>query len=633
MPADVALRSLLPVCWLVVWTLATFGAGAAVFRHLSGSRTIRAADLPIALLTGAGVLATISSYFALIGLFRPLVLGALLGSCALAGLWEFYRSDRAAALRTVAGFPILALPLVAVAAVLVPVLTAPPVMYDSLNYHLAFPDHWLAAGRFLEFPRHGFSYYPSSHGALYGFALATVGPWAATAIHFWFGVLGALTAAALGSKIGGKNTAVWAAACFGLTPAVLEVATYAAADLAVAAWGGAALAVLWTGDRQSATPGRAALCGFLLGCAVAAKYLSLAVVFIPLVIAACPLFLAAGRKNTVRAVLVFAVAAAITLTPWLSRNLIWTGNPLYPYLQTLLGGPATGMTIGGELLRVGGTSAGSLSWFWEAATALVRRTIDPLAQGGLLGPHWLLLLPVAAFTVRRKNRGTIAVSLWLFTLFGLAAWGSLVQMARFLLPVLVPAAALAGSAAATLVSLTTPTIRWSFRLLLVTILLWNATAIVSTQNFERIGLAGGFVTEDDYLKRWANYYPVVDHINRDLPENARVLLVAEPRSMYVERPVIVEDPFSTPFLVELAVEADDGGEIAGRLRASGITHVLVNTVEMPLSAGLRGVPDYWGDATAGERAKIEEFFSRYVVRTNGSDHLWVGRLIDPVSPP
>jgi len=633
MPADVALRSLLPVCWLVFWSLATFGAGAAIFRRLTSSRTIEVVDLPIALLTGAGVLAAISSFFAIIGLFRAPVLGVLLASCALVGIWEFYRTDRVAIWRVIAGLPVAVLPLAAVAAVLIPVLTAPPVMYDSLNYHLAFPDHWLAAGRFIEFPRHGFSYYPSSYGALYGFALATVGPWAATAIHYWFGVLGALTAASLGSKIGGKTTAVWAAACYGLTPAVLEVATYAAADLAVAAWGGAALFVLLTGDHKRRTPGRAALCGFLIGCAVAAKYLALAVVLLPLVIAAVPMFFGAGRKQIIRTVLVFAFAAAIPLAPWLGRNLVWTGNPLYPYLQTLLGGPATDMSIGGHMMQIGGASAGTLTWAWSAATALVRRTIDPLAQGGLLGPQWLLLLPVAAFTVRRKTQRTFALSLWLFTLTGLATWGSLVQMARFLLPVLIPAAALAGSAAAALVSLPETVLRWSFRILLATIFFWNATMIVTTQNFERLGIAGGFVAAEDYLQRWASYYPVVDYLNQDLPQDARVLFVAEPRSMYVNRPVVVEDPFTTPLLVEMAAGSNSGREIARKLIDSGVTHVLVNTVEMPLSAKLRGLPNYWSNATNSERARIDEFLNRWVTRTKGSAHLWIGQVIDPAPPP
>ena len=291
------------------------------------------------------------------------------------------------------------------------------------------------------------------------------------------------------------------------------------------------------------------------------------------------------------------------------------------------------MTIGGHMMQIGGSAAGNLSWAWGTATALFRRTVDPLAQGGLLGPHWLLLLPVAAFMVRRKTQATLATSLWFFTISGLAAWGSLVQMARFLLPVLVPAAALAGSAAATLVSLPGNSLKWSFRILLTTIFLWNATMILSTQNFERLGIAGGFVGEEDYVSRWASYYPMVDHLNHDLPENARVLFVGEPRSMYIDVPVMVEDPFNRPLLVEIAADTDSGQEIAGRLIANGITHVLVNTIEMPLSAGLRGVPDYWSNASGSERSRIDAFLGSWVIRTKGTDQLWVGRIVDAAQPP
>ena len=42
--------------------------------------------------------------------------------------------------------------LIAVGAAILTLTTAPPVMYDALNYHLAFPDRWLDAGGFIEFP-------------------------------------------------------------------------------------------------------------------------------------------------------------------------------------------------------------------------------------------------------------------------------------------------------------------------------------------------------------------------------------------------------------------------------------------------------------------------------------------------
>jgi hypothetical protein len=430
--------------------------------------------------------------------------------------------------------------------------------------------------------------------------------------------MASLTAASLGARLGGPRTAAWAGACFALTPAVLEVATYAAADLAVAAWAGAALATLPLAPHGPPEPGRAALAGFLLGCALAAKYLAFAVVLLPFL---AVLISSVSRRSWRR-----SLAAAIPVLPWLARNLAWTGNPLYPYLQSALGGPPTGMGVGSHVLQIGGAEPGSLAWAFQAIVALGLRTVEPLGQGGILGPLWLLLLPVAAFLPWSDGARALRRSLWIFTVGGLLAWGALVQMARFLLPVLVVAAPLAGAAAAALVSTRSPAVRWSFRLLLVLSMVWSSTMIATTQNLDRLGLAAGLVDDEAYRARWISYDPVIDHLNHDLPPGSRVLFVGEPRSFYVDVPVVIEDPFHTPLLVELAAANASAEDLARSLRDLGVTHLLVNTREMPLSARLRGVDDFWSGASSAQRAAIDELLSRWTVRTAGDPTLWVGRI-------
>lgn len=630
MSVDIALRLLLTVSWLGFWTLATLGAGGSIFRMLSQRDQIAPMDMPIALLTGAGVLATFATILALVDLFRAPIMIVTLIAAVTVGVREVWKGWPILKSGVPQPLPLVGWFLVVVTVCLIPVLGAPPVMYDTLNYHLAFPSHWLAAGHFFEFPRHGFSYYPSSYGMLYGYALASVGPWGATCIHFWFGVMATLTAASLGARFGGPKTAVWAAACFGLTPAVLEVSTYATADLAVAAWGGAALAALFLGPRRRPTAGQFTLSGFLLGCTLAAKYLAFAIVFLPLVAASIPLLMTSPMRRTIRLIGSAAVAATFPLLPWLLRNLVWTGNPLYPYLQGILGGPHTEMSVGIHMMQIGGNQPGSLTWAIQSIFALGLRTLEPLGQGGLLGPHWLLLLPVAVFVRRGVDDRVSQKSLWLFTIIGLVAWGTLVQMARFLLPVLVVAAALAGSAAATLVSSKRGAIRWSFRCLLGFILIWNSTMIATTQNLDRLGVAAGLPdAEEQYMTRWISYYSVLHHLNDELPSGSKVLFVGEPRSFWVDVPVVVEDPFRTPLLVELAAGGASAQAIAQNLNNLGVTHLMVNTHEMPLAARLRGVDDFWSGTSLAERAVIHEFLTRWVIRTAGSSTLWVGRIGRP----
>ncbi len=630
MPADIALRIVLTIVWLAMWTLATLGVGAPLLRWALRTDKLALHDVPLALLTGAGAIAAGLSYMALVRLYRPWLLVVVLVIAAISGLLQCGRncSVRAPALkpRLLAPMALIVLAFLA----LVPVLSAPPVMYDTLNYHLAFPSHWLTAGGFTEYPRHGFSYYPSSYGMLYGFALATVGAWGASAIHFWFGALATAVAAVIGRRLGGADTAVWAAACFALTPAVLEVGTYAAADLAVAAWGGAALAAVLPRSARETSSRSWAVGGLLLGCAVAAKYLAGAIVLVPWMVTAAFL---ARRTGGIRRLTVSVASAAVPVVPWAVRNVAWTGNPVYPYLQNILGGPETGMSVGGEILKAGETAPGTVLWAVQTVAGLALRTFEPLRQGGILGPHWLLLLLVAAALFVFSRTGTrprvLEASLWTSVTIGLLAWGSLVQMARFLLPVLVVAAPLAGAAAAFLTSGSRRVLRWSFSLLLLTILVWNSTMIATRQNIDRLAFAAGQISGQHYLDRWVSYAPVLDYLNEELPPRSRILFVAEPRSLYVDPPVVVEDPFHVPLLVEFAGNAACEGDIAQQLMARGITHLVVNSKEMPLSATLRGVEDYWAPSTARQRRILDEFFRSRVVRLAGTSELWVGRITPP----
>jgi hypothetical protein len=161
----------------------------------------------------------------------------------------------------------------------------------------------------------------------------------------------------------------------------------------------------------------------------------------------------------------------------------------------------------------------------------------------------------------------------------------------------------------------------------VFILAWNSTMIATTQNLDRLGVAAGLTdAEDDYMARWISYFPAICHLNENLPPGSKVLLVGEPRSFYIDPPVVIEDPFRTPLLVELAAGGASAADIFEHLNALGVTHVLFNTHEMGLSARLRGVDDYWTGASPPQRAVIDEFLTGWTVRTAGDSALWVARI-------
>ena len=90
------------------------------------------------------------------------------------------------------------------------------------------------------------------------------------------------------------------------------------------------------GQDARATFGPTALAGVMAGFACGCKLTG-----IPILIVGVPLamlFIAGkGEKSLALRIGLFILAAIITLSPWLIRNQLWTGNPLFPEAMTLLG--------------------------------------------------------------------------------------------------------------------------------------------------------------------------------------------------------------------------------------------------------------------------------------------------------
>jgi hypothetical protein len=266
----------------------------------------------------------------------------------------------------------------------------------------------------------------------------------------------------------------------------------------------------------------------------------------------------------------------------------------------------------------------------RAVTAPIVRAFSPLRQGGLIGAHWLILVPVAV-AIRGLPRRRKA-ALWLAAVSAALAWGALVHFARFLLPAMLPAAALAGAAAAALTGSASRTVARLFAVLLTGVLAWNATVIASAFNLDQLSPVTGQLTHRAFVDRWVSYGPAVPAVEEAVPEDGVILLVAEPRSLYLDRTVLVEDPYRTPLLIELARGCTDSGKLARRVGALGATHVLVNTSEMGFFAGLRGKDDYWSDATTAERKLIESFLAGHVRPLLRTDRLLLGEIVVNATP-
>lgn len=592
----------LMLAWLAALTTAAAGPGLLAWRALAGREPVSWGSFGVILALGSVTLLLVPAALGLLRWLRPLPLMLALAGFAAWGVCTLRRAGAPQMWHTYgfAWVPAVLIACTGALGLLLCSVEAP--FYDQLHYHLGFPFHWLRHGTVFVEPRDQFSFIAGNMSLLYCFALAGPGAWAAQATHVWMAVLAVTGVASVAHRLAGPRAGWWAAALLAASPMVVTTACWAAADLGAAAWGMASLlAVLETAraapDRRR---GWMLAAGLLAGAAAGAKILAGATIGLP-VAAVAWWVLPERRAARLKLLACWGAGAVLAMTPWMVRNTVAAGHPLYPFLASSFDGPlAAGEPAPrtGQQIAAVGLSPSLLG------TAASLTTFAPASDAGPVGVALLLLGgPAAWLALRRGPR--LARGLVLGVAIGVAAWAAGGLWGRYGLPTLMLVAALGGFGWVRLRGALSRPLRLPADLLLGWVLLWGALGIWAPVQAARLACAVGVGDHDALMRRHASYWPAVRYVNEELPADARILMVAEARGMWLERDLVVEDPYQTPRLVELANRSQGLDALEGELRRHGITHVLVNFHEQRRIAELNGRTDYLGSLTPEGRQRLE----------------------------
>ena len=597
--------SLLAVAlWLAAWTLATLGAGRPLLRWSFGDGAETIEDLVLATAVGSSVLVGVAAVLSALGWFRPRTLLAVLVVFALAGAVDLGRRP-AASVRP--GWRAAALAAPWLVALLV--ATTVTTFYDQWHQHLGFPWLWLRAGSIGVIPRNFYSYMPVNSSLLYAYGLGSLGAWSAQVIHWWSGLLTVTACGLMGRRLAGRRAGWWAALVMGTTPTVLHVAASGGSDLMVTYFAAAAwLALLRTADDNAARPQRWwLLSGALAGMAAGTKYTALGTVAIPLAAGAIVLHMPRDRftRRKFGAGATAAVAgAAVTFGPWVIRNLIAAGAPFFPFLI----GPFRG------LLRTDPVAVDRFGDWISGFDFSLTHVVDGLSLGtwtppvGEFAPAGLLWLGagLAALLAIPRMRRPAAWALAAGSLAGISFWLVGLQVVRYLLPALVPAAAVLGGGLSHAFDVGSPPIRRALTALLAAAVAWNLAATLHPVGFQRLGCTLGVEPVEPLLARWVSSSLAFDAV-RTLPKGAKILLVAESRALGFDREVEIEHPFGETRLEELARLHDSPEAMAAALGGEGFTHVLTNRWEAQRIADMRRRTRYFVHADEAAMARLDGF--------------------------
>jgi hypothetical protein len=613
----VALNAFIPLAmactWLTVFALACWGAGELVCRRWYGPDEPWLEKVFMQSLVGTAVLAAAAGALGLAHALTPVTLLPVLGAFSCYGALRLYRVSPLLRPQApaVPHWTWLVLGIAGGLSLAAATTFAP--FYDQWHYHLGFPYQWLRTGSIITFPNQAYSFFPSNMGLLYLYGLAGPGAWAAQVIHWWMGVLTAIGAAVIAGRIGApRGGQILAAAVFAATPSVVQVGALAAADLGVAAFAaGSVLALLRLKSDRVRTTRWAVVSGAFAGVAVGAKYLALASVAVPtgLAVAFLVFTKASGRvplvRRAIHILVPFAVSLVVVAGPWLTRNALQTGNPFHPYFAAVFAHPDGDRANADDQVASG---IGSFALEGDTVPiALSLGTFNRRGHAGDIGPVHLWLMPlVLVWLWRQRDSGNALLVFGVFIL-GLGVWAIGPPLGRYLLPSLALASALAAVSWSEIVGQSARPIRRSLGFLLFVLLAANCNPIRGEYLGGQLSCFLGFQTEEQYLKDNCTQLEAFRAANTELPVNARVLLVGEPRAYGLDRNLIVEDQFRTPLLVKLAESTTSAVEIRAHIENQGITHILWNGAEADRIAAAAGRSDYLACSSPEARDRLDRF--------------------------
>jgi hypothetical protein len=311
----------------------------------------------------------------------------------------------------------------------------PELFFDSLVYHLGVPAQWLQHGGVVPLPTVFFSNLPMGVEMLYTGALLISNEVLCRFLHVGLGVLALLAVFALGRRWFGRRAGFWAAGILGTVPLFIMNALVAGVDVGAVFFAAAALLALLNAALAEHDPGRGFwLAGLLIGASVSCKY-NTAFMLAPAGLFSFTAYYLNHRdlKKTALACAKIGVGAFLVFSPWMVKNIMFTGNPVYPFCyqqipsrniqpekmqQQMDGFKEFGQRTPLQILRL----PWDLTFYYPTGNSF-------------LGAVFLFLLPGLVWLGIRARRAPPVQKVLLATVAVAAViWGSQTQIARYFLP-------------------------------------------------------------------------------------------------------------------------------------------------------------------------------------------------------
>lgn len=613
----------------VVWVVGAIGLGAALLRTSWTLGACVGVALMLAVAHLLGVFGAFSGRSAQVLAWAPVVVGVGLFAWRC---WKRPPRLRSGAISPVvlAAAPALAVLIVAASLPAGTIWESEARGYDVLSYHLQLPGEWRRLGQIEPLPHNVYSFLPSCMESAYTQLDAMIGgpgpglglglsALAAQFLHAMLGLLAALATgrfAAAALERSGTPVRVAPALLSGIVllsvPWVVVTASMAYNEMGVlVGFAGAMLAVMLPTDRpivRGAVIG--ALCGGAASCKPTAMFMCVPGVMLAVL-------WVRPRREWIAVLAGAAGAGLLMIAPWLIRNAMHGGNPVFPFLTGLFG---TAHWSDEQVARW--TSGHAPDGGLIGRVGLLFSAKRGLLHGQWSAFPWIGLAGLAACLIDRRTRriGALIGAIIGAILVGWLLVGH--QQPRFLIPLAVPGAAAVGIGVGAMARRGRRPVWLASGAACALTLGVHAAVIFARQNggHPNLALVDGATALNG--ARAIESWPALSAPERERvwevlgpfpatslalsrQPGSKVYLLGDATPMYLSVPTVYHSTWDrSPVGAALRADADP----LAALRSLGVTHVLINFSEL---ARLRD--DGWHDPLVTPEFVRDELLPRLMV--------------------
>jgi len=523
---------------------------------------------------------------------------------------------------------VLLMMLVAVITAISIMASVPPVSRDALTHHLAIPKLYLEHGGIYEIPRFWFSYFPMNVTLLYAIPLYFGNDILPKFMHFAF-ALG--TAALIYRYLLRRLETVYAllGALFFLSiPVIVRLSTTVYVDLGLIFFLFASLLFLFDWIESNFQIKYLLISAVFCGLALGTKYnglvgLFLLGMFVPFIYSR---YMAGEKSYTAKAIghcVVFIAVSMIVFSPWMIRNISWTGNPVYPLYNSLFNPqPAQTETIDEEAQK----SSPDMNHlqirryiYGESTLEIALIPIRVFFQGqddnpkyfdGRMNP-FLFLLTIFAFigirTGSRQVKTEKLMMLFFSIIFLLIACAQTSIRIRYFSPIIPPLVVLSVFGLYNIqkklsdFEVSSKLKKISIFSIVFVMLGLNGIYMGSLfADIKPMSYLTGAVSRDQYIQHFRPEYASMQYANKNLSDKSKILGVYIGHRGYYSD---IDIDFSITKLQKLAAEAKNPRDISSNLKRETFSHLLINYELFNL---------YAEDYSLHEKRMLSGFFENYI---------------------